>query len=316
MPRRALFVYNPAARGVPSPSRLQAAVRWLETQGWATSLESTTASMHACELAREAARKGYDVVAACGGDGTVSEVANGLAGSPTALAVIPGGTANVWAKEVHIPRNPLAAAAVIAGGERRRIDLGLASTEGEFASGGSDRFFLLMAGVGLDGQVVGTVPEGLKRRLGAAAYVAHGLRGALLYRSQLTLLLVDGEPLETHLFWMVAGNTRSYGGVVNVTHLATADDGRLDLCLFRRHGVLRTAAYGLRILAGRHDRCPEVLYRTVESVEVREPVLPVQVDGEYLGETPMIFRAVAGALRVVVPAGLRTPLFQRPAERR
>lgn len=311
MSRRALFVYNPVARGAPSLDRLRDAVAWLEGQGWETLLEATTAAMHATELAREAARKGYDVVAACGGDGTVSEVANGLAGSSTALAVVPGGTANVWAKEVRVPRNPLAATKVIAGGERRRIDLGLASTEGQLACGGSHRYFLLMIGVGLDGLVVGTVPEGLKRRLGAGAYVLHGLRHTLSYRSRPTHLVLDGQPTETDLFWMVVGNTRSYGGVVNVTRQAVADDGRLDLCLFRGYGLPRLTAYGLRILVGRHHQAGDVLYRPVESVEVSGPVLHVQADGEYLGETPMSFRAVAGALQVVLPRGLRSPLFTR-----
>jgi diacylglycerol kinase (ATP) len=311
MSRRALFVYNPVARRAPSLDRLRDAVAWLETQGWETSLEGTTAAMHATELAREAARKDYDVVVACGGDGTVSEVANGLAGSSTALAVVPGGTANVWAKEVRIPRNPLAATRVIAEGERRRIDLGLACTEGQLACGGSHRYFLLMIGVGLDGLVVGTVPDGLKRRLGAGAYVLHGLRHLLSYRSRPTHLVLDGQPTERELFWMVVGNTRSYGGVVNLTHQAVADDGRLDLCLFSGHGLPRLIACGLRILVGRHHRAGNVLYRAVESVEVREPALPVQADGEYLGETPMSFRAVAGALHVVVPRGLRSALFTR-----
>jgi diacylglycerol kinase (ATP) len=311
MSRRALFVYNPVARRAPSLDRLRDAVAWLGTQGWETSLEGTTAAMHATELAREAARKDYDVVVACGGDGTVSEVANGLADSSTALAVMPGGTANVWAKEVRIPRKPLAAMQVIAEGERRRIDLGLAFTEGQFACGGNHRYFLLMTGVGLDGLVVGTVPDGLKRRLGAGAYVLHGLRHILSYRSRPTHLVLDGQPTETELFWMVVGNTRSYGGVVSVTHQAVADDGRLDLCLFSGHGLPRLIACGLRILVGRHHRAGNVLYRAVESVEVREPALPVQADGEYLGETPMSFRAVAGALHVVVPRGLRSPLFTR-----
>ncbi len=306
---RALFVYNPVARGVPSLDRLRPAVAWLEDQGWDTSLEATAGRLHAAELAREAARKEYEVVAACGGDGTVSEVANGLAGSPTALAVVPGGTANVWVKEVRIPRNPLAAARVIAHGERRRIDLGLASTQGRFVGGGTDRYFLLMAGVGLDGLVVGMVPKSLKRRLGALAYILYGLRGLLSYRAKPAHLLLDGEPLDTDLYWMVIGNTRSYGGVVKITCQAAADDGCLDLCLFGRHGLLGAVVSGIRILARRHHRARNVLYQTVRSIEVRAPVLPVQMDGEYVGETPMTFRAVPGALHVIVPAGLRSPLF-------
>jgi len=99
--KRALLIYNPAARGVPKLERLRAAAGGVA--GWEIVIEQTTATSHATELARQAASEGLDAAIACGGDGTVNEVANGLAGSTTALAVVRGGTANVWAKETHVP---------------------------------------------------------------------------------------------------------------------------------------------------------------------------------------------------------------------
>jgi diacylglycerol kinase (ATP) len=295
--KRALFVFNPAARGVPTIARLRAAIDSLD--GWETSLETTAGPGHAIELARDAAERGLDAVIACGGDGTVNEVANGLAGSPTALAAMRGGTANVWGKEARLPRNPRAAVRLLTDGETRTIDLGRAG----------DRRFLLMAGIGFDAAIVRGVSATLKRRLGAASYLLHGLDRTLRYRAITVDMLANGEPLRSRLYWLLLGNTRSYAGVLNITHQAKVDDGRLDLCLLQTGGPLRLAWLAPWVLLGRHHRRAGVMYQKVQSLEVRTPGLPVQVDGEYLCETPLCFEVVPAALRVVVPRGLRSPLF-------
>ncbi len=307
MTQRALFIVNPVARGAPPQEKLRRALVWLESRGWQAELTLTERKGHAIDLAREAAQGGFAAVVACGGDGTVNEVANGLATSDTPLAVVRGGTANVWAKEVKIPRDPLKAVRLLCEGEKRRIDLGLAEPPA-----GEGRYFLLMAGVGLDGHVVSRVPDDFKQRLGAAAYVLHGLREALRYRSSETTVIIDGEPLTIDLTWLLVGNTRSYGAVIDITRHARADDGLLDVYAFSGHGIRRMAMHGLRILARRHDRAPNVFYRQAQTVELPSPcVLPVQVDGDYLGMTPLTLRVVPNALSVVVPAGLKSPLFGR-----
>ena len=300
MTKRALAIYNPVARGAPPLDRLRSAAEALD--GWDVSLEATEAAGHATALAREAAQRGLDVVVACGGDGTVNEVANGLARSETALAVVRGGTANVWAKEARLPKKVDAAIGILRDGEVRRIDLGRAG----------ERYFLLMAGVGFDAAIVREVSSTLKRRLGAAAYLVHGVQRALTYRTNGADLVADGASLSDGLYWLLLGNTRSYAGVLNITHLAQADDGRLDLCLLRKGGPLRLAWLAPWVLLGRHDRRPEVLYQRLTSFEVATPGLPVQVDGEYLGETPRRFEVAPGALRVIVPRGLQSALFAKP----
>ena len=297
MTRRALTIYNPVARGAPPIDRLRRAIDGLE--GWESSLQASEAAGHATELARSAATRGLDAVVACGGDGTVNEVANGLAGSTTALVVVRGGTANVWAKEARLPRDAEGAVRLLIEGETRTIDLGRAG----------DRYFLLMAGVGFDATIVRRVSGALKRRLGAAAYLLHGLRCAITYRTVPAELSADGEAQPGGLYWLLLGNTRSYAGVLNLTHQAKVDDGRLDLCLLRRGGLLRLAWLAPWVLLGRHHRRAHVFYRQVASLEVRTPGLPVQVDGEYLTETPLRFAVAPRALRVVVPRGPASPLF-------
>jgi YegS/Rv2252/BmrU family lipid kinase len=297
--KRGLIVHNPAARGAVAVERLREAAG--AVPGWELTLEATTGPGHATELARGAAAAGLDAVVASGGDGTVNEVANGLAGSATALAVVRGGTANVWGKEARIPRKPAEALGLLADGEVRTIDLGRAG----------ERYFLLMAGVGFDAAIVNELTHTAKKRLGAASYVVAGLRLALRYRAIEAQLSADAEALSTRLYWLMLGNTRNYGGVLNLAHMAKADDGRLELLLLQRGGVLRLGWLAFWALLKRHQRRAYVLHRSVISADVRTPGLPVQVDGEFLGETPMRFEVVPGTLRVIVPRGLKSPLFSR-----
>ena len=290
---------NPAARRAPEARRLDDAARGLE--GWDVALKETSGPGHAAELAREAASEGADAVVACGGDGTVNEVANGLAGSATALAVVRGGTANVWAKEVRVPKKPSQALRLLADGETRVIDLGRAG----------ERYFLLMAGVGFDAFVVAAVHGGMKRRLGTAAYIAHGIRAAIRYKAVAAELQIDELPRASDLYWLLLGNTRNYGGVVDFTRWASVDDGRLDMLLVRKGGLARLVWFSVLTALRRHRTYANVTYENVANVSIATPALPVQIDGEYLGETPMRFDVAPGALRVIVPRGLKSPLFTK-----
>ncbi len=312
MVKRALLILNPTARGATPRGWLREGIDALD--GWEATISQTESAGHAIELAREAAAHGMDAVVACGGDGTVNEVANGLAGSQTAMAVVRGGTANGWSKEVKLPRKPADAVRLLSTGERRVVDLGRAVYGGSAADSGGgaaehERYFLLMAGIGFDASIVRQASGTLKRRLGAAAYLLQGARSVFSHRAVAVELLVDGAPLSTSLYWLLVGNTRSYAGVVNVTHLAAADDGRLDLCLLEQGGLLRITWLLPWVLLRRHHQRAHMQYRPVESLEVRTAGLPVQVDGEYLTETPIRIEVAPRALQVIVPAGLRSPLF-------
>jgi diacylglycerol kinase (ATP) len=294
----AVLIHNPASRNTLAPRQLDAVLAYARARGWTIDLVATERAGHATEIARDAVARGVDTVVVNGGDGSINEAANGLAGSDAALGVLPGGTANIWAKEIGVSRDPLKAIAAMVDGERRRVDLGRAG----------DRYFLLMAGVGLDGVVVPRTSAGLKRRIGAAAFVLAGVVAAIRTRPWSTSMTVDGADVETPLYLAVLGNTRLYGGVVRIAHRAVADDGRLDAVIMRRGG-LHVIADGVRLLFRRHDRSPNVRYARVQAFDIRTPGIPVQVDGEYHAETPMRIEAVPGALTVIVPRGLRTPLL-------
>ena len=144
MPRRACLIVNPVARTLPSPDRLATASAWLRLHGWVVEQHRTESAGHGTDLARAAAERGCEAVIAVGGDGTVNDVVNGIAGTPAALAVISAGTANVWAREIGLPRHPAAVARVVDEGEVRLVDLGTFN----------ERLFMLIASLGVDSVVV------------------------------------------------------------------------------------------------------------------------------------------------------------------
>src|SRR5207247_1264597 len=135
------IVFNPIAGQANSFEHdIVAASDVWRDHGWTVDIQPTLEPGDGTRIAREAAAQGYDVVVAAGGDGTVNEVVNGLAGTETALAALPIGTVNVWVRELGLPLHPRAAAEALLGAQVRAIDLGRAG----------DRYFLLMAGVGFD----------------------------------------------------------------------------------------------------------------------------------------------------------------------
>lgn len=301
--RSVVVVRNPRARRAPSERALARAVAPLRAAGWDVELRTTSAPGDATELAAGAARAAIDVVVACGGDGTVHEVANGLAGSDTALAVAPAGTADVWAREALIARNPSAALAQLPRARRARVDLGVVN----------GRRFLLMCGIGLDAEVVRRVQArpGAKRRLGRAAYAAWGAAAALGARTVRTEFTIDGKTMRRELLLAIAGNTRLYGGVARLTGAALADDGQLDLCLFHGDGMIRRAALAVYALRGGLDRRPRAGIDYLRGARVTvtpERALPVQVDGEVAGETPVTLSVEPRSLSVLV-APRPNPLF-------
>jgi YegS/Rv2252/BmrU family lipid kinase len=325
---QATLIHNPAAGPRSRAADLATVRALLRTHGWALRMEATTGPAAATALARDAVERGDDVVIVAGGDGTINEVIQALAGTTVALGVLPLGTVNVWAREIGlpVPCHPVAAAAALADGACRTIDLGRAG----------ERFFLLMAGTGFDGAVTGLVEPHLKRAMGRWAYVVTAARVALRYGGANATLEMEGGTLRCRLLLAVIGNTRLYAGRFALTASAVADDGLLDVVVFPGRRLWQVVP---RLLAMRLRRCetwwsrppglavpcghmlvrrapvgPRALYyRTPHLRITADEPLPVQADGDCIGTTPMDFSVARSALRVIVPRGARTPLFSTPA---
>ncbi len=299
-----LIVYNPAAgQSADLASMLdRVALLWRDL-GWQVSIAATTAPGDATSKAQQAAADGYHAVVAAGGDGTVNEVINGLVGSQTALGVLPLGTVNIWAREMGLSMDMLKAAISLSEAQLTQIDVGMAG----------NRYFLLMAGIGFDAAVTATVCAKEKKRLGAIAYVKQAIQIAWNFRGVSPKLRIDGKRVRGRILMVTIGNSQLYGGVIKFTAHATVNDGLLDVCVIKGEGMLSAPRRLISIFARHYNRDPKVQYYQAKQIEIRGQkgkVLPVQVDGDYLGKTPMSFRVVPNSLWVLVPPNADRSLFR------
>jgi YegS/Rv2252/BmrU family lipid kinase len=253
--------------------------------------------------AQRSAEAGDRWLFAVGGDGSLRVAAAGLAGSETALAALPLGTVNVWARETGIPRKLRAALECHLDGQVTRIDLGH----------GAGHCFLLMASVGWDAAVARDVPDGLKRRIGDAAYVVQGARMLRQLHSQPVQWSIDGMASASKMAMLVVSNTRLYGGRVMFTPGAMADDGLFDYIALAPRRPGHTAALAARLVAKRLSGGEHVIEGHAREIAIETLGLAIQFDGDYIGETPVTLRVEPGALAVSLPSGgLPAFLSRRP----
>lgn len=299
-----MIIFNPTAGQASSlMQELEAAAQVWQDHGWEVDLQPTAAAGEATRLARRAADNGYHIVAAAGGDGTINEVVNGLAGSTTALAPLPFGTMNVWARELGLPLNPRAAAEALLTWQVRTIDLGRVC----------GRYFLLMAGIGFDAAVTAGVLPHVKRRLGAFAYVLTGIDHLLRIRGTRAWLVLDGKRVKGRVLLIVAGNSQLYGGLIKITHRATIDDGLLDICVIKGNGIGSLLFHLISIFRRRYSSDPEIEYYRARKVNITtRTALPVQVDGDTICETPVTVEVVPRALHALMPVHLPDDLVRIP----
>jgi len=302
---RTRLIFNPTAGQAEShEAELNAAAAVWRDHGWQVELIPTTGPGDGRRLARQAADAGYDLVVAAGGDGTINDVINGLAGTSTALATLPLGTMNVWARELRLPLQPRAAATAMLNWQVRSIDLGRAG----------NRYFLLRAGIGFDAAITAGVRADEKRRLGALAYVFRGIAQTLSVRGSRARIQIDGRTFTARVLMVVIGNSQLYGGLVKITHRASIDDGMLDVCVIRGDNGISAVRHLIAILRRRYSHNPEIAYYRARSIQITaRPRLPVQVDGDAIGLTPMTFTVAPRALRALLPPDLPEDLAQQPA---
>lgn len=268
------------------------AISLWQAHGWQVDEWVVTHPGHAQELARAAVAQRYDLVIAAGGDGTVNEVANGLIGSDVVLAPLPVGTVNVWAREAGYSMNIITAVQQIMTGVVGRMDVGRIG----------ERFFVLMAGVGFDADVVKHLYSRDKRRFGVLAYIGRIITVVWGFRGVDVQLQFDDEIMDVRALMMVVGNTPWYASFIPFTPKATIDDGYLDICLISGSTMVRGPwqfiGLYLKLYFGWHD--PSIIYRRVRQVHIRGGALPVQIDGDFIGMTPSIIEVVPRALHVLV----------------
>ena len=246
-------------------------------------------------------------VLACGGDGTVNAAASLLVGRATPLAILPAGTTNIIAQGLGIPADPFAVCRMLRG-DAITVPIDVAQV--------GERYLLHMGGAGYDAQVMAMTNRNFKRGFGLGAYLLFGARGLFDQPIVDFTILVDGHPIHERGWMALVAN----GGDIAVRGLRigpniSSTDGLLDLCLFTAPSPWDAIVSFLSILA-RHYRSPYLRYARGRQIEVHaDPPIPVEIDGDPLGQTPFIAEILPLALNVLVPApgsgGLLGPWLRR-----
>lgn len=293
MIRHLPLIYNPAAGG-QGGRRVRRALKVLEELGVEAELLPTSGGGSATGLARQAVDRGLPRLAVAGGDGTINEVVNGLAGNETELAIIPTGTANVLARELDVPLKAASAARLAARGDSTRIDLGLAGK----------RYFTLMAGIGFDALVIKNLNPVLKRSIRRAAFPVAGVLTYL--QRELPLITVRSREHSAEGYFVVASNSRYYGGRFGPNPRACITDGLLDICVLKGKSFPEMLNFWTAALKKKHLDEPLAEYFRSREVEVActaDETVPVQTDGEVVGELPLRISVKPGALKVCAGGG-------------
>lgn len=308
---RAVVIHNPSSGVNQHASPLNDAVAKLRALGWEILLCETQAGGDATRLARQAVEGNFDAAFAVGGDGTVNEVMNGLLGSQTALGVLPLGTANVWALEMGLPLNDMVrAAALQANAPTRWVDVGIAEG-GEDEQKFGPRAFLMFSGAGFDASVVQEVEaqRAIKRRWGKLFFIFVGLRTALQYRGRRITVTVDGETIKRRVLLALTSNTQLYGALIRMPPDARIDDGLLDVTLLHGDNALHAAWHFIRLGAGFYKQQPDIEHLRGRDIEIRGATLPVHLDAEPVGSTPLRIIIKPRAVRVLAPETAVQGLF-------
>jgi diacylglycerol kinase (ATP) len=291
--RKAILISNPKTGRYESrrstPEQLS---EYLTNLGIDVELILTSGPGDATRIASRAANNGQADVIVAGGDGTINEAIQGLAGSNARLAIIPRGTGNVLARELGLPFDPQQAAVVVARGHSRKIHFGMAIDQLQ----NTKRYFVLMAGVGLDASVVTRVQPSLKKRFGKAAFWVSGLSHLANWRPEAFRLEVNGGTYNAT--FAAIGNAASYGGALAVTPGARIDQPEFEICIIETASRLRYLRWAMRRSIPQTDPSVKILHAT--KVEAFGSV-PVQVDGEVIGTLPMTFEIAPFSMEVIVP---------------
>jgi YegS/Rv2252/BmrU family lipid kinase len=282
-------IYNPVA-GPRAVNRIDRVRSYLSARGLSYRVRETSAPGEAAVMARESALEGADAVVAVGGDGTMNEVADGVAESSTRLVLIPHGTGNVFAREFSLPDSVEECLDLLSSGKTISIRMAMAN----------ERRFVLLASAGFDAEVVERMHHRQKNLLGIAAYFLAGARHLLRYQPTLWIEFPGRERVEAQAVILARG--KKYGGNVTIAPGGDISGGTFQVIALLRKGRWPIVKFALDALRGKHAASPHVLIRESPSLFVRCAIPSAcQVDGEYLGPLPARFTVTDALVRIVVP---------------
>jgi YegS/Rv2252/BmrU family lipid kinase len=314
--RRVALIYNPASGQHSARHRaaIDQALALLHDAGVQAEALETQAPGSAGAQAEDAVRRGCDTILACGGDGTVHEVLQSLVGTPTALGVVPLGTANALAANLGLRSTPASAVRKLLTATPVRVSVGQITYQ-DSAGAPCSRYFTVAAGVGADALFLSRLDAGLKRRFGYVLYLVEGVRvwaahsfplfeAAFVERS-------SSKPRVEEVSQLLAVRIRDFGGVLhNLAPGATLHKNGLRLVAFKTRKRLHYFRFLLAVMFGRQTFSREIELLDAVSVECRarngsSARVFAEADGELLGDLPVRIEIVPDAVTLLIPPNAR-----------
>ncbi len=293
MSKHWVLIANPTAGKARARSVAEQAALAIQDAGQVVELRYTRAKGHAAELAQQAVGEGAERLVVCGGDGTIRETLAPLAGSRTALGLLPCGTCNDLARALAVPLRVKAAIDNLLCGEVRAIDLGRAG----------DRFFATIAAFGFDAEVNRRMESAQGPLSGRIRYTLEALRHVVRYQPIRVRLCGDFGEIEQEVLQVSTANARNYGGNLCVAPDADLGDGLFDVVVVDAVPRRAFLSLMLRLFWRAHVRHRAVrVERTARLALHTDAPHRVYADGDYLGQTPLVLEISPAALRVAVPS--------------
>ncbi|OGN99536.1 MAG: hypothetical protein A2Y90_02180 [Chloroflexi bacterium RBG_13_52_12] len=299
----AKVIVNPTA-GAGKTGRLWPRIMGLfKGHGLRFEHDITEAPGHAIELAKNAAKKGYDMVVSVGGDGTINEIVNGLYASGSIgdalLGIISTGTGSDYIRTVGVPRKIEDACKCFLQPKKFTVDLGV--VEYKKNGGTAERLFVNFAGMGFDAEIVRRTTQQYKSLGALPSYLMGTLTTILTYRNKDISLILDGEETERRVCTVVMNNGRYGGGGMFTAPNADIADGLFDVMIIENISKLDLLYSLPRVYKGTHLTHPKVTMKRAKTIEIRSTQkMQLQADGELLGEVPARIRILPLALNIIV----------------
>jgi diacylglycerol kinase (ATP) len=289
--KRGYLIYNPGAgQAIKSDAEVSEVVQEFEKYGINITPSPTFPDASIPDMVKGLTQERPDFFVGWGGDGTIHEVVNGVYGSDIPVGLIPGGTANLLARELNISHDIKEAIRIIGEGKTTQISLGRANK----------KYFLLMVGIGFDSAVIRNVDFNLKRKVGYLAFGLAALRTAIDYKYPKITIKVNGS--EKECVFAVICNAREYAAFFRLAPDADISDEYLYIVLFKEAGLGSLIRYGLYAWQARHLELKSVETLRASKIEANgSPEVWVQADGELIGYLPMKFEIIPRALKVFSP---------------
>lgn len=292
--KRARIIYNPTSGRELFKKHLPEVLQKLEVAGYETSCHATTCAGDATVAAKHAVERGFDIIIAVGGDGTLNEVVAGVSEfeKRPKLGLIPMGTTNDFARAVHIPRDINAAVDIIIKGDSIPVDVGLSN----------DRYFINIAAGGRITELTYEVPSKLKTMLGQLAYYLKGIEMLPSVKATKMRIEYNDEVFDDDAMMFLIGLSNSVGGFEKLAPDASINDGQFTVFILKKCNIAEFVRLVTLAVRGEHLKDPHVIYTKADHVKVSSDArVLINLDGEYGGDAPTEFRNLKRHVELFVP---------------